>query len=967
MQANLVKRFFKSILQVLSSRLVILATVFVALFCILIIRIFYLQIVNGESYLNDYLYSAERTIDIPSTRGIIYDRNGVELAYNELAYAVMISDDGSQNNTQLNQTIYHAIQIIEKNGDSLINDFSITLDADGEFIFTTSSDIKRLGFLRDIYGKRSIDELDTNGKTLSTSTAREAFEYLCSSKRYNILNELMVAKMTPEEKEKIQSQKVYTKEEALKILTVRYNLSTTSYRRYISITMASDVNEKTVTAIKENKAELPGVTIEKETVRKYTDSIYFSHLLGYTRKASQEDLEKLLESDPSYTINDIVGQEGLESSLELQLQGKKGSQTVYVDSQGKILDVAEVTEPVAGNNFYLTIDSELQKKVYDMFEAYLAGILLTKIVNRDVTITPTMSAGSRYISVKDVYYALLNNGIIDINHFTSQDATDLEKEVYQIFYQKLETILAQLKEELTKDNATIYSKLQEEYQIYMSYIYTVLEKAGVLISSKIDTHDKTYIAWRNDDAISLQEFLKYSISQSWIDTSKLDVETKYSDSEEVYTALISFIEEKLRNDSGFHKRIYKYMVKNYTITPTQICLLLFDQNVLEYKEEDYNSLRAGNAATAFEFIRQKIRNMEITPAQLALDPCSGSICITDVNTGDVLALIAYPSYDNNKLSGYIDADYWNSLANDETNAKPLYNRATMTTTAPGSTYKIITAITGLEEGVITPNETIRTIGYFDKIPPKVNCWIYPGSHGIQNVTQAIQNSCNGFFCEVGYRLSLNKEGTYTPDLGLSKLFKYAEMFGLNERSGIELSEAAPHISSEYPITSVIGQGNNDFTNVQLSRYVSTIANGGKNYELTLLEKRTDSNDMVLEIYEPKVTRTVEIQESTWNIIHEGMRRVITNGSVKQIFRTLPISIAGKTGTAQENPMRPNHAVFMAYGPYENPEISVSVLIPNGFTSSYAAYVARETFMIYYNMGLEEYNSALLPGSEIVRD
>ena len=153
MQANLVKRFFKSILQVLSSRLVILSTVFVALFCILIIRIFYLQIVNGESYLNDYLYSAERTIDIPSTRGIIYDRNGVELAYNELAYAVMISDDGSQNNTQLNQTIYDAIQIIEKNGNTLINDFSITLDADGEFIFTTSSDIKRLGFLRDIYGK----------------------------------------------------------------------------------------------------------------------------------------------------------------------------------------------------------------------------------------------------------------------------------------------------------------------------------------------------------------------------------------------------------------------------------------------------------------------------------------------------------------------------------------------------------------------------------------------------------------------------------------------------------------------------------------------------------------------------------------------------------------------------------------------------------------------------------------------
>lgn len=967
MQINLVKKLFKSILQVFGSRTFIIGTVFAALFCILILRIFNLQIVNGESYLNDYLYRAERTIDIPSTRGIIYDKNGVPLAYNEIAYAVMIADDGSQNNTQLNQTIYDAIQIIEKNGDSLVNDFSITLDADGEFIFTTSSDIKRLGFLRDAYGKRSIDELDTDKETLSISTAQDVFEYLCSSKRYNILNELMVAKMSPEEKEKIQSQKVYTKEEALKILTVRYTLSTTAYRRYISITMASDVNEKTVIAIKENKAELPGVTIEEETVRKYTDSVYFSHILGYTRKASQEDLDKLLQSDPSYTTNDIVGQDGLEASLELQLQGKKGSQTVYVDSQGKILDVANVVEPVAGNDFYLTIDAELQKKTYDMFEAYLAGILLTKIVNRDVTITPTMSAGSRYISIKDVYYALLNNGIIDITHFTSEEATDLEKEVYQIFYQKLETVIAQLKNELTKENPAIYSKLQEEYQIYMSYIYTILEKAGVLVSSKIDTSDKTYIAWRNDDAISLQEFLKYAISKNWIDTSKLDVETKYSDSEQVYTALIDFIEAKLRNDSGFNKRIYKYMVKNYTITPTQICLLLFEQNVLEYNEEDYNSLRTGNAATAYNFIREKIKNIEITPAQLALDPCSGSVCITDVNTGDVLALVIYPSYDNNKLSGYIDADYWNSLANDETNAKPLYNRATMTTTAPGSIYKMITAITGLEEGVISPTETIKTVGYFDKVPPRVNCWINPGSHGMETVTKAIQDSCNAFFYEVGYRLSLNEEGSYTPDLGLSRLSKYAEMFGFNTTSGIELSEAAPHISSEYPITSAIGQGNNDFTNVQLARYLSVLANGGSNYELTLLEKRTDSNKNILEVYEPKLTNRIELQESTWNVIHEGMRRVITNGSVREIFRSLPIEIAGKTGTAQENAMRPNHAVFVGYGPYDNPEISVSVLIPNGFTSSYAAYVARESFMIYYDMGLEEYNSALLPGGTIVRD
>lgn len=961
----MVKQAIKTILHVISSRLFLLCIVFIAMFSILVVRIFHLQIIKGESYLNDYLYQTKRTIDISSTRGNIYDCNGKALAYNELVHSVVIADDGSQNNRELNATIYRAIELIETNGDMVVSDFPIAMDENGDFVYTMTSDVTKLRFLADVYGLSNITDLDTEKETRSTKTAEEVFLYLCKS-RYNIQSDLSFLLMSEEERDKLGDQPIYKTEDALKILSVRYELSATSYRRYISVTMASDVNDSTVAAIRECASEIPGVMIEEETKRKYNDSVYFAHILGYTGRASQEDLEELQQENAAYTSEDMVGKDGLEAYLELGLQGTKGSITAYVDSQGTILDITEQTDPIAGNDYYLTIDSDLQKEMYDMFENYLAGILLTKIVNRDVTIKTDMSASQRYISVKDAYYALLNNGIIDITHFSATDAKETEQEVYQIYCEEQEKIIAHMRDELTKENPLIYSKLTEEYQVYMSYTYSMLAKAGVLLTNVIDTNDATYKAWREDDAISLQEFLLYAISNGWIDTSKLEAGSKYSDMQQIYDSLVNYIEKRLRADTGFSKKVYRYLVENYTISPSQICLLLFEQDVIEYNEDDYNRLWNSNSSTAYNFLMDKIRNLEITPAQLALDPCSGSVCIVDVNTGAVKALVIYPSYDNNKFSGYMDVEYWNRLANDESNAKPLYNRATMTGTAPGSTYKMIAAIAGLEEGVITTTEKIRDEVIFDTVLPAAKCWSAV-SHGMETVVDAIKNSCNYFFYEIGYRLSLDDNGVYTPELGNEKLKKYAAMFGLDSTSGIELSEAAPHVSDEYPVMSAIGQGNNDFTNVQLARYVATVANGGTNRELTLLDKCTDSEGNIKEVYSAEITNIVELQDSTWDAIHEGMRKVISEGTVESIFKELPFSVAGKTGTAQENPYRPNHAVFVGYAPYENPEIAVSVLIPNGYTSSYAAEIARNSFMLYYNLDEADSEDTVVPGNTIVLD
>ena len=173
------------------------------------------------------------------------------------------------------------------------------------------------------------------------------------------------------------------------------------------------------------------------------------------------------------------------------------------------------------------------------------------------------------------------------------------------------------------------------------------------------------------------------------------------------------------------------------------------------------------------------------------------------------------------------------------------------------------------------------------------------------------------------------------------------MFGLNRPSEIEIPETRPELTTEDPERSAMGQGTNSYSNVQLSRYVAAIANSGTVFDLSLLDKMTDSEGNLIEDYTPKVTGHVDIADSTWDAVHQGMRAVVTDGSVKAIFRDLEVEIAGKTGTAQESKSRGNHAFFISYGPYTNPEICVTVNIPYGYSSSNAAAVAKNIYRFYY--------------------
>jgi penicillin-binding protein 2 len=369
--------------------------------------------------------------------------------------------------------------------------------------------------------------------------------------------------------------------------------------------------------------------------------------------------------------------------------------------------------------------------------------------------------------------------------------------------------------------------------------------------------------------------------------------------------------------------------------------------VLEYNEGDITKLSNGSIS-AYNFIIDKIKALEITPAMLALEPCSGSLVVTDVKTGDVLALVTYPSYDNNKFAGKIDYDYYMQLYNDK--SSPMINRPILQRTAPGSTFKMVTAFAALEEGVVTPEEKIRDLGIFDKVTPPAKCHIYPSSHGSVDIADALKVSCNYFFYEMGYRLSYDS-GKFSEQTGLSKLAKYATLFGLNETSGLELDEAEPKISDKDSVRSSIGQGSNVYTPVQLARYITTLANRGTCYDLTLLDRIVDKEGKV-HANTAKVNHTLaNVSDTTWNAVYNGMYNVVNapGGSVYNLYKDFGVTVAGKTGTSQISKVNPNNALFVSFAPYQDPQISVTAVIPNGYTSSNAAELSKDIYKVYFKL------------------
>ena len=346
---------------------------------------------------------------------------------------------------------------------------------------------------------------------------------------------------------------------------------------------------------------------------------------------------------------------------------------------------------------------------------------------------------------------------------------------------------------------------------------------------------------------------------------------------------------------------------------------------------------------------------------------TGGACVAmDVNTGEVLAMASNPDYTPNvlyngiskeQLQDYNDRGVWT-------------NKAIQGTYSPGSTFKMVTAAAGLETGEITATERINDTGVYwtEGIDSERHCWIYDSSggrygHGLLNVVGAIEKSCNVFFYETGRRV------------GIDRLSQYAYHFGLGKRTGVELYGESKGLvatrdteqvwSVGFTVSAAIGQSNNNFTPIQMAKYISMLANGGNNLDVTIVKDVMNSNgtnetrEQIENFVNSELGLTdtssvgdeLTISQENLAIIKEGMRRVTEGegGTASSVFTDFGVTVGGKTGSVETGRTAdsPVHAWFVGFAPFDNPQIAVVVVVENGGHGFYTADVVKAVMQEYF--------------------
>ena len=359
---------------------------------------------------------------------------------------------------------------------------------------------------------------------------------------------------------------------------------------------------------------------------------------------------------------------------------------------------------------------------------------------------------------------------------------------------------------------------------------------------------------------------------------------------------------------------------------------------------------------------------------------AGAAVVLNVKTGEVIAMASYPDYDPSAFVNGIDTNTWNYYINGDT--KPLENKAISAMYSPGSTYKMVTALAGLETGTITPKTKINDTGVFRKYNSSWRCWNRYG-HGYLNVSQAIEHSCNYFFYDLGDRL------------GIDNLAKYSYYLGLGHKTGIEFKGeisgvlASNEIAKQEnrvwnpgeTISAAIGQSYNTFTPLQMAKYVAMIANRGKKLDVTIVKSiiNPDGSEVARDEYEAYVneklglqeddTEEMNFKEENIEAILEGMRGVTSEsgGTAYSTFKNFNIEVGGKTGSAQTGVQGKTNAWFVGFAPFDDPEIAIVVFVRNGGHGSYTAEVAREIIAQYFGMNTNQVteNTTAIPTVQII--
>lgn len=663
-------RKHKEKFRFLADRLFFMACVISLLFSVSIYQFYKIQIMNHDTYVAEVSANVQREVEIEAPRGLIYDRYGKPLAEN-IAINVIQFDPEIKfpKGTDSNQILLNVAKLLKSEGFEYID--NIPISKEPPFTYTEDeTEVQR-------FITNYVPYNDNDHKLeLYKLSAQELINYLCSEEVYDLAD-------------------TFSEVDKREILAMRLQISQTQYQKYKKVTIAEGVNMKIVTAIEEHQEEYPAITAEVASQRHYTYGKALGNIVGYMRKITENQYKTLKEQ--GYEADDIIGQAGVEGEFEETLRGVNGKQLIEVDNVGRTVRTSplEAKNAVQGDDVYLTIDADLQEKVYNALEKRLSEGIIERLRG---------SYKTQPLTGREVIVSMAKNNQIDLKRMSGSNASDIEK--------------------------ALYSKIQTSYEKEVARL--------AAIESSLPDEEKTKLTLKKHFANMLEE-------------------------------------------------------ENSPITDTELLLTFGKQGTWPFTDKEMQQIAGGNYYLT-ALIIDALESGKIKPDQMDITPCSGTAVVVDSNNGQTLALVSYPSYDSNVLTKDFNKIF--SQLNDGVDKRSIeFNRALKTVKAPGSTFKMITGIAGLEEGVVSANEMIYDTGQFTKAGDSLDCWIYTNTghgHGNVNMIRGLEVSCNYYFNEVAYRLG---EKFGAPYGGIKVLSSYAERFGLGEKSGIELEEAEPNISN----------------------------------------------------------------------------------------------------------------------------------------------------------------------------
>ena len=938
------RRLLDHFLDLCKNRIFVMLCGIIVLFAIIVVRLFSLQVIHGADYEESITASVSKKLPVPAPRGNIYDRYGRPLATNTAAYCVQV--DGSvtlEFDKEETQELAAALtEALWTKGETSTDSLPITKKAPYRFTFDGTEEEQQT---RETRWKNSIG-LEKKQRDM---TAEECLQWLY---------------------ETYEAPAAFT--EAQK-------------RTYVSLCMSDDRNLMALTlAMKltdfgeEITDELPLAKEApysfqfngnknrekswKESMGMDGEEIYFDSLqtLDYLR-----DYFGLPEGLPGDLIRSTLG---IRYSMYLQRYQQFQTVNVATDISDKTLAYVEENQ----DTFPCVIIDTISLREYPQgkYFSHILGYI-------------------RQMTEND--YALYQNDVdADGNPIYSQADIVGQDGMEKLFERELNGTDGQVLIEVDNQGRRM-SVIDSTEPIPGKDLFLTLDSelqktAYDALENELRKAVLTKLTTTGKNSVSTLELFQSMINVNHISAQDMLYAEEGTVQHTVYLRLKQVhpdFDPEQEDAAEVAKEFLQDALEKGNVTVRELTLMMIEQEHLPVTSQEKADIEAG--ASPLSLIIKKLGNGEMSPADTGLDPCTGSVFVTQVGTGEVLASVTYPSYDNNELVNTFNNSYYNDLLQDGNT--PLVNRPLKQKKASGSTFKMITALAGLETETITPETLITDKGIFkDTGIPYARCWIYSntgGTHKDLTVSHALEVSCNYFFYELAYRMGNVTTGNSANSI--TTLNEYMAAFGLNNYTGLELDEYGPTMASPAnkeravktfnpdattsqtrwtdgdTIRTAIGQSINSYTPAQITKYISTLANGGTLYKLHMVDHVQNPDGTLHSKVEETVENVITFKKENLQAVYHGMWLVSNGerGTLRGIFDDLPIDVAAKTGTAEEDKNRNSHTWFVCFAPYDDPQIAITVMIPFGENSGTPApNVAKAIIKEYLGLDYNPTNTTM---------